>query len=146
MDTGSDQKQSRLHSVLYVAENTKIFCTIKLSQRTGSDPSVIVHSPDSRVPSALYRIESLSTTHTIQVSSIQNASYVDYVNAIALCLLKSGIQTDIITGASEGSSYMFYCAASDTIRLSYIEGSEQTEIMSRLRDKCTAELERIKAM
>lgn len=127
-------------TVFYTSSTSRIVCSIKLSQRVGSDPSVVIFSPDSVVSEQLYSIKSLNTCHNIFVHNVQNGSYVDYINSISLCMLKAGIPCDTIVAASEGTSFMVYSPSGNSVVSLYLDGSAT---LDALHDKCKLEYARM---
>lgn len=126
---------------LYETPKSKALCTITLSQRLGASPSVVVHSPGFIIGNSLYQIDSLSTTHTIQVCDIHNAGYVDYINAIALCMMRGKIPIDIVVAEQDGCDYMLYSPASDRVCSSCITAPDKLDI---LKSKCISKFDELK--
>lgn len=132
--------KSSTTTVFYTDSSSKVVCSIKLTQRMGNDPSVVIISPDSVVSERLYNIKSSSTCHNIFVHNVQNGSYVDYVNSISLCMLKAGIPCDFIVAVAEGASFMVYSPSRDSVVSLYLDGSMALDF---LRDKCMLKYEQI---
>lgn len=125
--------QSATTTVLYSGNSSKVVCSIELTQRMGSDPSVTLISPNSVVSEQLYSIRNPSTCHNIFVHNIQNGSYADYVNSVSLCMHKAGVPCDFIVAVSWGTSFMVYSPSRDSVVSLYLDGSTTVDF---LRDRC----------
>lgn len=132
-------------SALYETPKSKALCTITLSQRFGADPSVVIHSPGSIIKDSLYKTDCLSTTHTIQVCDVLDAGYVDYINAIALCLMRSGVPIDVVVAERDGGDYMLYSPANDHVCASHIGAVAPLDKLDILKGKCLAKFGELEA-
>lgn len=133
-----EKAHTRAYRALYVTENCQTGCCIIVCPRQISDPPVTIFSPNSVLSASLYSLDSLSTSHIIQLSNVHNSTLVDYANAVALCMVRHRLPGDIITGASSGSNFLLYSPVHGTIRLASIEAGEKGAIEDRLRDECIA--------
>lgn len=133
-------------SALYETPQSKALCTITLSQRLGASPSVVVHSPGSVVKDSLYRIDCLSTTHTIQVCDVDGAGYVDYINAIALCMMRGEVPIDIVVAEQDGRDYMLYSPSSDRVCSSCIAAPNLLDKLAALKAKCVSKYDELRGM
>jgi len=120
-------------TVLYSTDICKVICSIKISQRVNYEPCLVIASPNSVVSEQLYSIKLQSTTHNIFVHNVKNGSYVDFINSIALCMIKAQIPCDYLVAASYEGSILVYSPNRDEIAYSYIKGKEDLEI---LLEKC----------
>lgn len=143
------QNSIRTFTELYKTDNSVTLCTITIAQRFTSDPFIIVKSPDSVIDSAFYRennkygvkSDSLSTMYIIDVSDISNSSFVDYINAIALCVRNNNLDINMIVAATNGVDIILYRPVDDSICYSIISNSETLET---LKDKCLNIVKKIK--
>lgn len=128
--------QSATKSVLYQNGVSKILCTISISQKINNDPCFIVNSPGNVIDSSIFKPNCLSTTHKIDVENINEGTFADYINAIALCMIISGIPTDIIVSSSYEDSELIYCPMNDSIVSLKFKGNFNIENIEILKQQC----------
>lgn len=127
-------------TIIYENCGAIVICSLKLTQRTGTDPSVLITSPQNILRSSLVKLDSPTTKHHFLVQSVRGGSYVDYVNSIAMCVLKARVPCDVLVGAMEGESILVYSPQQEKVE--YFCGSGDT-MLDRLRDKCIARYRKI---
>lgn len=147
-------KSSQVFPIYCETETSKTLCTVTISQRMGTDPPIVVYSPDSVVGAEFYGPRegaaddtsgSLNTMRTIQVCDIKNSSYVDYINAIAMCYIKNNFNDHIIVAESIGDNVMAYSPMNDCVYLTYLVATNQQEMAGLLKDKCIAKFNHMKS-
>lgn len=127
---------TRLYTQLYETDNSKVFCTLTVFQRVGQERNIIIHTPDLSISPSLYNLDSLSTGYMIQICNIRNGTYVDYVNSVALCMLKHELKGDIVVAAKIKNDMLVYSPLNDTIRM-FIVGEKFTkDKFDVLKEQC----------
>lgn len=130
-------------TVLYKNDENAVICSLKLSQKSINDPSVIIESPEIIIKPRLVKITSQNTLHHFLIHPIMNGSFIDYINSIALCLIKSGIPCEILVGASEENCIMVYSVESDTVEYFYSKNLVDQSILNTLKSKCIKKYEEL---
>lgn len=132
-----------LNTVYYNNGTAKVICSIKLSQKLSNDPYVTVTSPNNIVQSHFFQLKSLSTSHHIFIQNIKDGTYIDYINSIALCMLKGNIPCRILVAASYSNSFMVYSPETDNIIYMYLDPNTDCNI---LKNKCQLKYNELKSM
>jgi len=120
-------------TVVYNNSGSIVICSLKLTQRTGTDPSVLITSPHNIVRSSIVKIDSSTTKHHFVVHSVRGGSYVDYVNSIALCLLKAQVPCDVLVAAMDQDNILVYSPQHEKVE--YFSGDSGLDL-GGLKGRC----------
>lgn len=121
-------------TILYQSDQMKTICSIKFAQRGSSEPGVSIYSPNEIISPSLYKFKSSSTTMNIFISPIQSPTYCDYINSIALCMMRSGLDYDYLIGYSEGESILLFSPVNNKISFLYLMNNDVS--LEYLKSKC----------
>lgn len=127
------QGNSNTTTIIYKDTGCVVICSLKLTQRTGNDPSIVVVSPENVVRSSLFKIDTQTTKHHIMVHSVSGGSFVNYVNSIAMCLLKAGIPCDVPVGVIDRERILIYSPQND--KIIYFIGDRESPF-DELKNRC----------
>lgn len=143
MDHESQPTRDAVYSVLYKTQASRTLCTIILSPRLEGSPGLVLSSPGGVVDPGLYKMDLPAVTCAIYVEDAHNSSYPDYINAIALCMMRASITKNIVVAAESNGDGMLYCANNDCIYSSWLRPVNMQEQIRNLKDTCLGTLHRI---
>lgn len=123
-------------TVLYKNNECIVLCSLRLSHRTGNDPAVLIVSPRNVVKNIFVKIQSTTTLHHFVIHSIRDGSLVDYINSIAMCMIKANIPCEISVAALFQESIMVYSPESNKVEYLYTENLNTNETLDCLKKLC----------
>lgn len=128
---------------LYQTENSCVICSLKLTQRKASSPAVEIEAPLSILKPSIVKINTLSTTHSFIIHDVQNGTYSDFVNSIALCLIQARIPCEIVVASSLNNSLLLYSPANNFVEFFYSEDLSNPNIFDLLKKNCIETYQRL---
>lgn len=126
----------RTKTVVYRGPTSVVICSLRLSQRTGGDPAVLIVSPGNIIPSSVVKINSATTMYHFVVHDVKGGSLVDYVNSIAMCLTAANIPCDVSVAAEHGENMMIYSPQLDKVDYVYCENINNKGVAETLKNEC----------
>ena len=121
---------------LYQTESACVICSLKLTQRKSNTPAVEIDSPFFNVKPSIVRIDTMSTTHSFIIHNVLNGTYVDFINSIALCILKARLPCKLVVASSFKNSFLVYSPVDNYVHSFYSEDLTDNNLLEILKEKC----------
>ncbi|KAI5148876.1 hypothetical protein ENBRE01_0588 [Enteropsectra breve] len=129
-------QNSTAESVIYTRDAVQVMCTVIITQKNAQEDSVVVESPGDAVSPKLYDLANLHTSFKFVVSDLHGGMLQDYVNAIALCIIKHGLTTRVPVAAERDGSLLI-CVPTENKVLEFVsDGSDVVVKLKSLFDEC----------
>lgn len=127
-------------TIFYQTEKCKTICSIEIFQKTLNDKSLSIICPDPTVTSDLFKFKSQSTAINIFLLNIENSQYSDYINSIAMCMIKAKIPIDYLVSSNMDGNTLVYSPQKDYLSYSYLTNYHA---VASLKQDCLDIFERI---
>lgn len=129
----------------YKTDHSKTVCMLVVNECNNGEPYGIIISPGRIVQPDFYKFDLPLFSWVMECMEVENSSLVDYINAIAMCMIQWNITPNIYVGAELGDEYIIYCPANDTVYESFFTTTNNSDLLEALKAECIVKLQDLRA-
>ncbi|KAI4292182.1 hypothetical protein PAPHI01_1456 [Pancytospora philotis] len=145
MSTDGAPRELLTYNAFYDTPSAKAFCSLTVTDAAGAAAGVTIHSPDSVVRPSLYPLKAPTYCCSVEVVGLEGCGLVDYVNAVAMCMLQWNATKNVLVAAANEAGYIVYCPEDDTVHESFFRDFSSYDALPALKAECVKVLGEIQA-